>query len=619
MVFPSGSWAEGLVELPVEVPGQSASRPPLFTGYGAVQLPIHSKSKLVQLYFDQGLTMHYHHEWLEADRAFREAATLEPDCAMAWWGLALVNRHHPDQARSFIVQASQLTNDHTPSRELHLIETLSRSIAAAHTRNRAAKIPWHLALQESQNLFSDEQEINALELHERLMEPVVSNPISIAARIRSLLESNPDHPLRASCLGREDELADVRAYIHPTAVCRFLPEVPRTWRESGHYYLDAGRPHSALRCFEQALSLEHRRMRGERRFPAEVPGHARSLVGLVQTLAALGMVLDALNLAEQMAASARPAPEDPARNSPSLRESGQQLLLDLLLRHELWNQARHLANSPLWEQFHPKFRIDQSMVIGAAAFGVGDKETGRRQIQQLQAEWQDPLPATGGSQATTRPSRESLTDALDILRRHKALAIAERPTRPPLEHELAGSLSQRAHASASAENSFANRFACWRPLPAPELTLPDSRGQLLSLRDFSGKPVLLVFFLGAGCAHCIEQLSLLAPLKDQLDTSEISLVAISTDTVDGLEQTNQYLQAEERFPFPIVSDSTHQRFRAYGAFDEFRNRPLHGVFLVDGRGRMLWRHTGPKPFMQVEFLLDEANRVLKTTSMLERN
>src|SRR5262245_60088011 len=47
-----------------------------------------------QRWFDQGLTWLYAFNHDEAERAFREAARLDPSCAMAWWGVTLANGPH---------------------------------------------------------------------------------------------------------------------------------------------------------------------------------------------------------------------------------------------------------------------------------------------------------------------------------------------------------------------------------------------------------------------------------------------------------------------------------------------------------------------------------------------
>jgi len=56
--------------------------------------PVSTDSPAAQEAFDMGLTLAYAFNYGAAERAFREAARLDPDCAMAWWGVALVNGPH---------------------------------------------------------------------------------------------------------------------------------------------------------------------------------------------------------------------------------------------------------------------------------------------------------------------------------------------------------------------------------------------------------------------------------------------------------------------------------------------------------------------------------------------
>ena len=62
--------------------------PPLFTDLGDWTHPVTTTVPQAQRYFDQGLRLYYGFNQDEATRAFREAARLDPACAMAWWGVA---------------------------------------------------------------------------------------------------------------------------------------------------------------------------------------------------------------------------------------------------------------------------------------------------------------------------------------------------------------------------------------------------------------------------------------------------------------------------------------------------------------------------------------------------
>jgi tetratricopeptide (TPR) repeat protein len=67
---------------------------PLFNGMGDHHHPVTTVSKQAQRYFDQGLTLCYAFNHTEAIRSFRGALKHDPDCAMAWWGIAYASGPH---------------------------------------------------------------------------------------------------------------------------------------------------------------------------------------------------------------------------------------------------------------------------------------------------------------------------------------------------------------------------------------------------------------------------------------------------------------------------------------------------------------------------------------------
>ncbi len=63
---------------------------PLWQGTGSISFPITTSSPDAQKYFDQGLRFAYGFNHGEAQRSFRQAQSLDPSCAMCYWGEALV-------------------------------------------------------------------------------------------------------------------------------------------------------------------------------------------------------------------------------------------------------------------------------------------------------------------------------------------------------------------------------------------------------------------------------------------------------------------------------------------------------------------------------------------------
>ena len=150
----------------------------------------------------------------------------------------------------------------------------------------------------------------------------------------------------------------------------------------------------------------------------------------------------------------------------------------------------------------------------------------------------------------------------------------------------------------------------WQPWPAIDWALKKSDGRELGLKSYEGRPVILIFYLGHGCLQCMEQLNAFAPKAREFDRAGISLVAISTDSVEGLRKTLAQSSSGNGFPFPVVSDEPLATFKAYRAYDDFEEMALHGTFLIDGNGFVRWQDISFAPFKDTEFLLKESQRLL---------
>ncbi len=150
----------------------------------------------------------------------------------------------------------------------------------------------------------------------------------------------------------------------------------------------------------------------------------------------------------------------------------------------------------------------------------------------------------------------------------------------------------------------------WSPWEAPAWTLQGADAGPVRLADYRGRPLLMVFYLGYGCAHCVEQLAALSPRAGDFALQDISIVAISTETPAQLEESFQKSEMLEKMPFPILSNHSLDIFRLYRAFDDFEGVPMHGTFLVGPDGAVRWQDISYEPFEDVAFLLEESRRLL---------
>ncbi|MCU0712192.1 MAG: peroxiredoxin family protein [Pirellula sp.] len=148
----------------------------------------------------------------------------------------------------------------------------------------------------------------------------------------------------------------------------------------------------------------------------------------------------------------------------------------------------------------------------------------------------------------------------------------------------------------------------WAPSNAPMWRAVTARGDAVTSKQYAGRPYIAVLYLGSGCLHCVEQLTKLSPRSQEFKSLGIDLVAISTENVAQLSQG--IASFGKPIDMLLLSNVEQDTFRGFRAYDDFEGQPLHGTFLVDSDGKVLWQDIGHEPFMDIDFLLEESERLL---------
>ncbi|MGC1164920.1 MAG: redoxin domain-containing protein [Solirubrobacterales bacterium] len=129
--------------------------------------------------------------------------------------------------------------------------------------------------------------------------------------------------------------------------------------------------------------------------------------------------------------------------------------------------------------------------------------------------------------------------------------------------------------------------------PAPDFTLRDQDGEKVSLSDYRGRRVLLVFYPGDFSPVCGDQLSLYQEVKPEIAAKGVELVGISVDSFFA----HKAFQEKLGFDTTLLSDfePKGEVARAYGSYLDglgFANRAL---VLVDEEGQVAWTYESPNP------------------------
>lgn len=192
----------------------SPSGAQIFDDIGPHERQITTESDEAQEYFNQALTWTYAFNHDEAIRSFTRAAELDPDCAMAWWGVALCNGPHinnpvvPDERSAAAWEALQKALDridNTSPVERALIEALAKRYSNPWPEDRTLlDRAYSRAMSEVWAAYPDDADVGTL-YAESLMDLQPWNLYTqqgqpregtdkIVAILERVMEMDPDNP-----------------------------------------------------------------------------------------------------------------------------------------------------------------------------------------------------------------------------------------------------------------------------------------------------------------------------------------------------------------------------------------------------------------------------------------
>ncbi len=703
---------------------------------GNIHFPISTKSTEAQSFFNQGVGQLHGFWYFEAERSFRQVALIDPNCAMAYWGLAMANVNNPKRAKEFIQKAAKLEAGVSP-REKGWIEAFASFYADDKQDQKKRRGDLVKALENLSFENPDDIEIKAflvLQIWDNSSHdmPIESHQ-AIDALARQVLEKQPMHPIHHYLIHLWNYQDDRRAIIDAALCGQSEPGIAHMWHMSGHTFTKLNRYADAAWQQEASARVDHADIMRWRIMPEEIHNYAHNNDWLIEDLSFIGRIHDAIDLARNMVELPRLAPKSELVGTSRYNEEnsgyihGERRLLQILPRFEMWrdlcdlNETMYLA--PFRDSVEETRRLSK---LGVAYFMIGDPAHGEEKLSAVEARLAEArrarYAAADEAEQKARKDKKSAEDiskamadsmqkfareiddtesALAELRLYRAVAtgdidaaknkLAEASNLPreqrvalearlgsldkaeetarglvknsegqvlplallcdvlwkndkknealenfrklrelspqadmdlppfqrlaPLARDLNLSADWRPALKWPADSGTRPTLASlgpfrWQPYTAPDWNLFDREGHSHSLADYKGKPVLVMFYLGHGCTHCIEQLNLFAPEAAAFAKAGISMVALSSDAGEELTKTITQLKSSDDPPFPILANPTLGTFKAYHCYDEFESIPLHGTFLIDGSGLVRWQNISYEPFRDPKWLLGEATRLL---------
>jgi len=122
-------------------------------------------------------------------------------------------------------------------------------------------------------------------------------------------------------------------------------------------------------------------------------------------------------------------------------------------------------------------------------------------------------------------------------------------------------------------------------VPAPNFTLPDRDGKMVSLADYKGKVVLLNIW-ATWCPPCVEEMPSMEKLHQELKDESFEILAVSVD-VSGAKAVIPFMK-KHKLSFPALTDTK-------GAIKSlYQTTGVPESFIIDKEGIIIEKVIGPR-------------------------
>ena len=128
---------------------------------------------------------------------------------------------------------------------------------------------------------------------------------------------------------------------------------------------------------------------------------------------------------------------------------------------------------------------------------------------------------------------------------------------------------------------------------APDFSLPNHKGEQISLSDFRGRKVMLAFYPSDFSPVCSDQLSIYQEVKPDLDEAGLEVVGVSIDH----SWAHRAFRKELNLDFTLLADfhPKGQVAELYGAYLPDYGTSNRSLVLVDPDGVVSWVYETPTP------------------------
>jgi len=359
----------------------------LMEGMGNVSFPITTKDPEAQKFFNQGVAQLHGFWYFEAERSFRQAASLDLKAAMPYWGMAMANANNTKRAEKFIAEAVKRREQASP-RERQWIDAWSAYYKADPKQDKPRRQALILALETLVQDDPNDCEAKAFLVLQiwfnRGPMPITSNQ-AVDALMDQVLAINPMHPVHHYRIHLWDDAKAQRALKSAALGGQSTPGIAHMWHMPGHTFSKLQRYADAAWQQEAASRTDHAYMIRDFVMPDQIHNYAHNHEWLIRDLSLTGRPRYGLELAKNLTEMPRhPKYNTLARGGSA--QYGRTRAIELLQRYELYKDLLALADTPYLEPSDVlREQVKRLRALGVAANETGDIARGTKYAKELDA------------------------------------------------------------------------------------------------------------------------------------------------------------------------------------------------------------------------------------------
>jgi len=374
---------------------KSEAKVPLFDGLGNFGRKVTTSSPEAQRYFDQGLSFLYAFNHDEAIRAFEQAAKFDPDCAMAWWGIAVANGPHinnpivsPERAKAAweaLTKARETAGKGNPV-ERELIAALEMRYADPQPEDRKPlDEAYAAAMRDVYRQRPDDADIGAL-FAESMMDlrpwdlwtpegQPQPGTDEIVGTLETVLAKTPDHPLALHLY-----IHAVEASPHPEKADAAAERLRDLQPGLGHLVHMPSHIDVRLGRWAQSIATNQKAVASDRRYREQSPKQdfyhiymAHNQHMLAYSAMMCGQSKLAIAAINEMA---KEIPSEWLKENAALADGFTAMPLEVLVRFGRWDEVLAAPEPP---DYLPIARTLRHCARGIANAAKGDVERAKEE------------------------------------------------------------------------------------------------------------------------------------------------------------------------------------------------------------------------------------------------